>query len=114
MGHKKLVTILFLTTAFIFHLNLSSKNSINLQLLSNNQDETSPTQTVSLQMETFSVTNHPKSELYYRFIYPSEVIFREFIVSTLNSEKICELYRFFHSKDSSISYLKFLPAERFF
>ena len=117
MGYQKLVTLLFLTTTFFFHLNLSSKDSINLQLLSNHKDEktsTQPTNEVSLQMENLSTANHPKSELYYRFIYPSEVIFREFIVSTLNSEKICDLYKFFYSKDPSISHLKFLPAERFF
>jgi len=116
MGYKKLVTILFLTTLFFFHLNLSSKDSINLQLLSNHQDETTstqPTNEVSLQMETFSTTNHPSFELPHRFIYPSETIFREFIVSTLNSENICDLYKFFHSKDPFISYSKFLPAERF-
>jgi len=56
MVYKKLVTILFVTTVFFFHLNLSSNDSINLRLLSY------PTQTtneVSLQMQTLTKKNTP-------------------------------------------------------
>jgi len=93
MGYKMLVTILFLTTVFLFHLNLSSTNRLKSRFQQN-------------KASTF--------ELPHRIIYPSQTIFREFITPTLNSEKICSLYKIFQSKDPSLSPKSFLPPTQFF
>jgi len=88
-----LVTILFLTTVFLFHLNLSSTNRLKSRFQQN-------------KASTF--------ELPHRIIYPSQTIFREFITPTLNSEKICSLYKIFQSKNPSLSPKSFLPPTQFF
>jgi len=101
MGYNMFVTILFLTTVFFFHLNLSS----NLQFLNHQNDDSN---------QPIQQTNHPTFELSNRYIFPSRAIFREYIAPTLNSKKICSLYKFFQSKNPSISHQNFLPPERFF
>jgi len=127
MGYRNLVTILILTKIFLFSLNLSSNNNINAQLLPNQDNiSTHPTDLneswhtaissdtlIEMFYET-KLTNHPTFELPHRVIYPSQTIFREYILPTLNSIKLCELYTLAHSKNPSITPQNFLPAERFF
>jgi len=127
MGYRKLVTILILTKLFLFSLNLSSNNNINLQLISNqNNISSQPTDVneswhtaissdslIEMFYET-KLTNNPTFELPHRVIYPSQTIFREYILPTLNSEKLCQLYTFANSKNPSIAPQNFFPAERFF
>jgi len=113
MGFNLFVTILFLMTLFFFHFNLSS--NLELQLLSNqNEITTQPICEVSLQMETFAETNYSTFELANRLIYPNQKCFQELILPNLNSEQICNLFKFFHSKNPSISPQNFLPPQRFF
>jgi len=113
MSFNLFVTILFLMTLFFFHFNLSS--NLELQLLSNqNEIPTQPICEVFLQMETFAETNYSPFELPNRLIYPSQIIFQDLILPNLNSEQICNLFKFFHSKNPSISPQNFLPPEGFF
>lgn len=56
----------------------------------------------------------PTFELPNRIIYPSQTIFREFILPTLNQEISFSLHKIFESKDPSISPQSFLPPKRFF
>jgi len=113
MGFNLFVTILFLMTLFFFHFNLSS--NLELQLLSNqNEIPTQPICGISLQMETFAETNYSTFELANRLIYPNQKCFQELILPNLNSEQICNLFKFFHSKNPSISPQNFLPPQRFF
>jgi len=47
-------------------------------------------------------------------VYPGPTIFRETIALTLNSEKICNLYKIFHSQNPSFKPQNVLPPDRFF
>lgn len=96
MSYKTFVTILFLTTIFLFHLNSCSSDINRLTKL------------------FFQKKNKPKFELSNRIIYPSQTIFREFILPTLNQEISFSLHKIFESKDPSISPQSFLPPKRFF
>jgi len=102
-----LETILFLIKFFFFF-------HAYLQLFPNeNEIQIQETSKVAIQMQTFSVTPHPTFDLSCCCIYPNQRIFREHIAPTLNSEKLCSLYKLFHSKNSSILHQNFLPPERF-
>jgi len=136
MRFRNLVTILILTTFFLFGLNLSSNDDfisnenniltartnldesyvdiINLQSNQDNILTQTNDQTSDVLIEIFSETNNLTFELPYRGIYSSQTMFREYILPTLNSVKICELYTLAHSKNPSISPQNFLPPERFF
>jgi len=98
MSYKTFVTILFLTTIFLFHLNPCSSDMNRLQLFFQKQ----------------KTSTKPTFELPNRIIYPSQTIFREFILPTLNQEITFSLHKIFESKDPSISPQSFLPPKRFF
>jgi len=122
-----LKTILFLTTIFFFHFNLSSSITKYYQnKITPEPNESWVSGEVNLRIENFFETNHPITnhchqnemstdeitiqkknknfpETSHRLIYPNQTMFREFIAPSLNSETICSLYKFFHSKNPSIS-----------
>jgi len=119
MTYKFFVTILYLINVFFFHLNLSSTYNINP--VPENGHTLGPSRNlfqlnsteISIYMGTLPEENHPTFKLPL-LTYPNQTIFREYIAPSLNSEKLCNMYESFYSKNPSISHHNFLPPERFF